>query len=203
MRYKDQDKINKIVQIIEYWRLKEGTEPTISQIAADANMSRSCVHNYLKEMDEKGIISYSRRHYDTSRTEMISEEITTAPVCGSVKCGDPQLEEAEIYEYVRLPVSIFGNKEMYILKAKGDSMVDAGIEEGDIVVVENRQYPEKNEIVVAMDEEGANTLKRYKGTNEKGQATLAFENERKYKGKEIHLDQMRIQGVARFVIKKL
>ena len=54
-----------------------------------------------------------------------------------------------------------------------------------------------------MDEEGANTLKRYKGTNEKGQATLAFENERKYKGKEIHLDQMRIQGIARFVIKKL
>ena len=90
-----------------------------------------------------------------------------------------------------------------IWKAKGDSMEDAGIEEGDIVVVENRQYPEKNEIVVAMDEEGANTLKRYKGTNEKGQATLAFENERKYKGKEIHLDQMRIQGIARFVIKKL
>ena len=203
MRYKDQDKINKIVQIIEYWRLKEGTEPTISQIAADANMSRSCVHNYLKEMNEKGIISYSRRHYDTSRTEMISEEITTAPVCGTVKCGDPQLEEAEIYEYVRLPVSIFGNKEMYILKAKGDSMVDAGIEDGDTVVVENRQFPEKDDIVVAMDEEGANTLKRYKGANKKGQARLAYENVERYPGKEILLDSMRIQGIARFVIKKL
>ena len=203
MRYKDQDKINKIVQIIEYWRLKEGTEPTISQIAADANMSRSCVHNYLTEMNEKGIISYSRRHYDTSRTEMISEEITTAPVCGTVKCGDPQLEEAEIYEYVRLPVSIFGNKEMYILKAKGDSMVDAGIEDGDTVVVENRQFPEKDDIVVAMDEEGANTLKRYKGANKKGQARLAYENVERYPGKEILLDSMRIQGIARFVIKKL
>jgi repressor LexA len=203
MRYKDPDKINKIVEIIEYWRLKEGTEPTITQIAEDARMSRSCVHAYLKEMDERGIITYSRRRYDTSRTEMISDDVNMAPVCGSVKCGDPQLEEAEILEYVRLPASIFGNKEMYILKAKGDSMEDAGIEEGDIVVVENRQYPEKNEIVVAMDEEGANTLKRYKGTNEKGQATLAFENERRYHGKEIHLDQMRIQGIARFVIKKL
>lgn len=113
MRYKDQDKINKIVEIIEYWRLKEGTVPTITQIAEDAKMSRSCVHAYLKEMDECGIITYSRRHYDTSKTEMISDDINTAPVVGSVKCGDPQLEQAEIYEYVRLPASIFGNKEMY------------------------------------------------------------------------------------------
>ena len=203
MRYKDQEKINKIVEIIEYWRLKEGAVPTITQIAADANMSRSCVHAYLKEMDERGIITYSRRHYDTSRTEMISDDINTAPIVGSVKCGDPQLEEAEIYEYVRLPSSIFGNKEMYILKAKGDSMVDAGIDEGDTVVVENRQCPEKNDIVVAMDEEGANTLKRYKGTNKKGQARLAYENEDRYPGKEILLDSMRIQGIARFVIKKL
>ena len=66
-----------------------------------------------------------------------------------------------------------------------------------------RQYPEKNDIVVALDEEGANTLKRYKGANKKGQARLAYENESKYPGKEILLDQMRIQGIAKFVIKKL
>ena len=203
MRYKDQEKINKIVEIIEYWRLKEGTVPTITQIAEDAKMSRSCVHAYLKEMDERGIITYSRRHYDTSRTEMISDDVNTAPVCGSIKCGDPQLEEAEIYEYVRLPVSIFGTRDMYILKAKGDSMDDAGIEHGDYVVVENTNIMEKNDIVVAVDEEGANTLKRSKGSNKKGQARLAYENESKYPGKEILLDQMRIQGIAKFVIKKL
>ena len=203
MRYKNPERIKKIVEIIEYWKLKEGTEPTITQIAADAGMPVSRVYAYLMEMDEKGIISFSRGHYETPKTEMISDDINMAPVCGSIKCGDPQLEEAEIYEYVRLPVSIFGNKEMFILKAKGDSMNDAGIEHGDYVVVENRQFPEKNDIVVAMDEEGANTLKRFKGANKKGQARLAYENESKYPGKEILLDQMRIQGVARFVIKKL
>ncbi|MBQ6171468.1 MAG: repressor LexA [Clostridia bacterium] len=203
MRYKDPERIKKIVEIIEYRKLKEGTEPTITQIAADAGMPVSRVYAYLKEMDEKGIISFSRGHYETPKTEMISDDINTAPIVGSVKCGDPQLKEAEIYEYVRLPSSIFGNKEMYILKAKGDSMVDAGIDEGDTVVVENRQYPEKNDIVVAMDEEGSNTLKRYKGTNKKGQARLAYENKERYPGKEILLDSMRIQGIARFVIKKL
>ncbi len=203
MRYKDPERIKKIVEIIEYWKLKEGTEPTITQIAADAEMPVSRVYAYLKEMDEKGIISFSRGHYETPKTEMISDDINMAPVCGSIKCGDPQLEEAEIFEYVRLPASIFGSKEMYILKAKGDSMNDAGIEQGDYVVVENRQFPDKNDIVVAMDEEGANTLKRYKGVNKNGQARLAYENEKEYPGKEILLDQMRIQGIARFVIKKL
>ncbi len=203
MRYKDPERIKKIVEIIEYWKLKEGTEPTITQIAADAGMPVSRVYAYLKEMDEKGIISFSSGHYETPKTELISDDINMAPVCGSIKCGDPQLEEAEVYEYVRLPASIFGNKDMYILKAKGDSMDDAGIEHGDYVVVENTNFPEKNDIVVAMDEEGANTLKRFKGSNKKGQARLAYENESKYPGKEILLDQMRIQGVARFVIKKL
>ena len=202
MRYKDPEKIKKIVEIIEYWKLKEGVEPTVAQIAADAGISKGRVHDYLHEMDERGIISYSPRNCNTPRTQMISDNINTAPVVGSVKCGDPQLEEAEIYEYVRLPASIFGNKEMYILKASGDSMVDAGIEDGDTVVVENNPYAEKNDIVVAMDDEGANTLKRYKGSR-KGKAVLAYENIDKYPDKEILLDKMRIQGIARFVIKKL
>ena len=81
-------------------------------------------------------------------------------------------------------------------------MVDAGIEDGDTVVVENNLYAEKNDIVVAMDDEGANTLKRFKGSR-KGKAVLAYENNDRYPGKEILLDKMRIQGIARFVIKKL
>ena len=203
MRYKDPSRIQRIVEIIEYWKLKEGREPTIEDIANDARMSRSRVHAYLKEMNEKGIISYSRRHFDTSKTEMISDSVNTAPVVGSVKCGDPRLEEAEISEYVRLPASIFGNREMYILKASGDSMVDAGISDGDCVVVENAFCPEKNDIVVATDEEGANTLKRFTGINGKGQAVLAYENQSRYLGEKILLDRARIQGIARFVIKKL
>ena len=203
MRYKDPERIQKIVEIIEYWKLKEGREPTIADIARSANMPQSRVHAYLKEMNEKGVITYRHRQFNTSKTEMISNDINTAPVVGSIKCGDPQLEEAEILEYVRLPSSIFGSKEMYILKAKGDSMEDAGIEDGDTVVVENSQYPKKNDIVVAIDEEGGNTLKRFKGSNKKGQARLAYENEGRYPGKEILLDQMNIQGIAKFVIKKL
>ena len=203
MRYKDPDKIKKIVKIIEDWRILEGTEPTITQIAESAGMVRSNVHAYLKEMNEQGIITYSRRRYDTPKTEMINERSGATPIVGSVKCGDPELEEAEIEEYVRLPEAIFGDKSMYILRARGDSMVDAGIDEGDFIVVENTPVATKNDIVVAMDDDNQNTLKRYKGLNKDGKAVLAYENDNQYPNEKLIIDKMRIQGIARFVIKRI
>jgi repressor LexA len=203
MRYKDPDRIKKIVKIIEDWRILEGTEPTITQIAEKAGMGRARVHAYLKEMDEQGIITYSRRHYNTPKTEMINERSGATPIVGSVKCGDPELEEAEIEEYVRLPETIFGDKSMYILRARGDSMVDAGIDEGDFIVVENTPVAAKNDIVVAMDDDNQNTLKRYKGLNKDGNAVLAYENDNRYPNEKLIIDKMRIQGIARFVIKRI
>ena len=203
MRYKDPDRIKKIVKIIEDWRILEGTEPTITQIAEKAGMGRSRVHAYLKEMDEQGIITYSRRHYNTPKTEMINERSGATPIVGSVKCGDPELEEADIEEYVRLPEAIFGDKSMYILRARGDSMVDAGIDEGDFIVVENTPVATKNDIVVAMDDDNQNTLKRYKGLNKDGRAVLAYENDNQYPNEKLIIDKMRIQGIARFVIKRI
>ena len=203
MRYKDPDRIKKIVKIIEDWRILEGTEPTITQIAEKAGMGRARVHAYLKEMNEQGIITYSRRHYNTPKTEMINERSGATPIVGSVKCGDPELEEAEIEEYVRLPETIFGDKSMYILRARGDSMVDAGIDEGDFIVVENTPVAAKNDIVVAMDDDNQNTLKRYKGLNKDGKAVLAYENDNQYPNEKLIIDKMRIQGIARFVIKRI
>ena len=203
MRKKSPERIDQIIKAIEHLKLSEGKEPTIPEISKATGLSYSRIHSYLTEMNEKGIITYGNRHYDTPKTEMTDFTGNVAPVVGSVKCGDPQLEEAEILEYVKLPAAIFGKSAMYILTARGDSMEDAGIAEGDYVVVENTVDHQKNDIVVAMDEDGANTLKRYKGKDKSGKARLAYENESVYPGKEIKLDQMRIQGVARFVIKKL
>ena len=203
MRSKSSEKIGRIVEIIEYWKLKEGVEPTITQIAADAGMSRSCVHAYLTEMDEKGIISYSRRHYGTPKTETLREETSAAPVVGSAMCGDPILDRAEIVEYVRLPASIFGKSDVFILTARGDSMEDACISDEDLVVVENRRYAEKNEIVAALDEDGGITLKRFRGFGPDGETILAYENEALYPGMTLSIDRMRISGVVRFIIKKI
>lgn len=203
MRKKDPGRAENILKAIERLKLTEGKEPTIPEISKATGLSYSRIHSYLIEMNEKGIIKYSGRHYETPKTGMISSDVTTVPVVGSVRCGEPQPEEAEIIEYVRLPSAIFGKRDMYILTARGDSMEDAGIDEGDYVVVENVREPSRNDIVVAMDEDGENTLKRYKGSDKEGRARLAYENESAYPGREILLDRMSIQGVARFVIKKV
>lgn len=106
--------------------------------------------------------------------------------------------------YVSLPVSLFGKGDFYILRAKGDSMVDAGIAEGDLLVIERNCPATEGDIVVALDQEQQNTLKRYVGfDNDEKCFILAYENEARYPGEVIKLKSFEVQGVARHVIKAL
>lgn len=108
------------------------------------------------------------------------------------------------YNDVSLPVSMFGKGDFYILRAKGDSMVDAGIDEDDLLVIERNCPALEGDIVVALDEDNQNTLKRYAGYDEdSGYYILEYENEEQYPGKTIKLRSFQVQGVARHVIKSL
>ena len=128
----------------------------------------------------------------------------SAPLVGSIQCGCPEEEQEMVEEYVSLPVSMFGNGEFYILRAKGDSMVDAGIEEEDLLVIERNCPASEGDIVVALDPENQNTLKRFAGYDEDSESyLLAYENEKKYPGKVIRVKSFKVQGVARHVIKSL
>ena len=103
-----------------------------------------------------------------------------------------------------LPVSMFGKGDFYLLRAKGDSMVDAGIEEDDLLVIERNCPASKGDIVVALDPDNQNTLKRYAGYDENEECyLLAYENEEKYPGKVIKVKSFKVQGVARHVLKAL
>ena len=105
---------------------------------------------------------------------------------------------------MKLPEMIFGRGDFYILRANGDSMVDEGIDEGDLVIVENVRTANVGDIVVALDENQQNTLKTYAGIDEaSGQAILKYENQEKYPDLEIRVRELVIQGVARKVIKSL
>ena len=106
--------------------------------------------------------------------------------------------------YVSLPVSMFGKGDFYILRAKGDSMVDAGIDEDDLLVIERNCPALEGDIVVALDEDNQNTLKRYAGYDkDSGYYILEYENEARYPGKTIKVRSFQVQGVARHVIKSL
>lgn len=204
MRSKNPELMKKIsVFVGEYYR-ENHLSPSLATIAKALNIGKTTVYEYLVVMDEKGMLSYKDGKIETSKTDKCSSGYFSAPIVGSIRCGDPEMEEEQVEEYVSLPESIFGKGEFYILRASGDSMIDADIYENDLIVIQKNCQAYKGDIVVALDDENQNTLKRYIGFDEESQCyMLKYENEKKYPGKVIKLKRFTVQGVAKNIIKKL
>ena len=103
--------------------------------------------------------------------------------------------------YVKLPKAIFGSGEFFILRANGDSMIDAGIDDGDWIVIRKQNIAEEGDIIVALSD-GYNNLKYFYRNKRKGCAILRSANETKHY-KDIEVYDLQIQGVAQHVIKGL
>ena len=150
------------------------------------------------------MLDYDRGIVSAPETAKMKTSYVSAPLVGSIQCGCPEEEQEYVEEYVSLPVSMFGQGDFYILRAKGDSMVDAGISEDDLLVIERNCPAEVGDIVVALDQDNQNTLKRYAGYDENDERfILEYENEEKYPDKVIKVKSLQVQGVARHVIKSL
>ena len=204
MRTKNQGTIDKILKFVNKYYQENRVAPTISAVAAGVGEARSTTHRYLQELSDRDLLDYGRGIQSASESAKLKTAYVSAPLVGSIYCGSPEEAEENIEEYVSLPVSLFGKGDYYILRAKGDSMVDAGIEEGDLLVIERNCPASKGDIVVALDSEQQNTLKRYVGfDNDEKSFILAYENEARYPGAVIKLKSFEIQGVARHVIKAL
>lgn len=187
----------------DYFRTNRSS-PTLSEIAKAVGISKATAYRYLVEMDEKGLISYDGRTIETPQIDKCVSGYFSAPIVGSIRCGDPEVEEELVEEYVSLPESIFGKGQFYILRATGDSMIDAGIEEGDLVVIRKQTTASVGDIVVALDEENQNTLKTFGGIDSaSGYAILRYENQKQYPNKEVHVRELIVQGVVKHVIKAL
>ena len=125
-----------------------------------------------------------------------------APLVGSVPCGELTYEEENVECVTTLPTAIFGNGPFYILHATGDSMEDEGIEEGDLVVIRQTSEAYKGDLVIALDEDRRNTLKKYDGIDpENGKAVLKYCNRAVYGDRKILVDVLECQGIVSHVIK--
>ena len=198
--------MNKISDFIGNYYRNEHVSPTVRAIADGTGISKSTVHSYLVEMNERKMLCYDGRRNITELPK-ISKTLPgyfSAPVVGSVQCGDPESEEEEVEMYVSLPSAIFGSGDFYILRASGDSMEDRGIYDGDYVLIKRQTECEPGDIVVALDENNENTLKVYAGTDpENNKAILSYANAGKYPGKKIEVAKLTVQGVAQHVISRL
>ena len=205
MRSKSIELMEQISNYIgDYYRQHHST-PTTREIASAVGLSPAAGYKYLVEMDKQGMLSYENG--EITNLPKISKTPTgyfSAPLVGSIRCGDPEREEAEVEMYVSLPEALFGKGEFYLLRAAGDSMEDEDICDGDLVLIRKQPDCEVGDIVVALDENGENTLKVYGGIDKRTKKViLKYANEAVYPGKRILVNELTVQGVAKHVIKAL
>ncbi len=199
MRSKSPELIDKILKFAEEYYLDNGRSPATSTIAAELGISKATAYRYLVEMDERGVVEYDGQDIQTNVTKKLNNEINRTAIVGSIPCGSPEYEEENIEEYISLPTAIFGKGDFFILRASGQSMIEAGIDDGDLVVVRKQVYANEGDIIVALVD-NQNTLKRFYRDEESKKIILHPENKRM---KDIIVDECYIQGVACHTIKAL
>ena len=156
----EQDKITaKQQEILEYIKntiLKKGYPPAVREICEAVRLkSTSSVHSHLAALEDKG---YIRRDPTKPRTiEILDDtfnfnrrEMVNIPVIGTVAAGEPILAEECIEDYFPFPAEALPNAEIFMLHVKGESMIEAGIMDGDYILVEQQNSVRNGDIVVAM-----------------------------------------------------
>lgn len=152
----------------------EGRVPSVREICTEVGLSStSTVHHHLNALEEKGFIT---REHGLNRCIHIAgeEKSVGVPVLGRVAAGYPILAVEEIESYVPVPESLKRGRELFALRVQGESMIDVGIFDGDIVIVNCTPVAENGEIVVALVGDEATVKTFYK---ENGHFRLQPEND--------------------------
>ena len=197
MRSKDKTLMAAIEKFVSDYTDSNGISPTMQEVADGVGSSKATVQRYIAQLCEDGILDYSG--YRTMTSTKTKAAAIRVPVLGTIACGIPKFAEENIEEYVRLPVALFGKGNFFILRAYGDSMIEAGIDNGDLVLIRQQNYADESQIVVALMEDEA-TLKRFYPEPKKHRIRLHPENSRM---DDIYVDNCEIQGVAVKVLKDL
>ena len=164
-----------VLDLIKRHILSTGYPPTRADIAQELGFrSPNAAEEHLKALARKGAIEIIP---GTSRGIRVPEiENPGLPIVGQVAAGNPILAEENIEDRVDLPAGFFQPRADYLLRVKGDSMVDAGIYDGDLLAVHKTQQATNGQIVVARIEDEV-TVKRFQRTRRRNQILLLPENE--------------------------
>ncbi len=141
----------------------EGYPPSVREICTAVGLSSpSTVQRYINSLEEKGYIvkGGSKKRAITLPKQENEVEVMSVPIVGTVAAGKPILAEENVEEYFPLPINYAGKNDMFMLKVKGESMINVGILDGDYVIVESTEIARNGEIVVALLDDSA-TVKTY------------------------------------------
>ena len=193
MKKKDPNELNKrekaILKHIEKNVLQNGYPPSVREIGKAVGLkSTATVHGYLAKLESKGYIKKETQKGRTlkllkggaleGQTSMnkpfySGKEMVEVPVIGKITAGEPILAVENVTDTFPIPIDFVGNSESFMLTVRGESMIDAGILNGDYILVKKQNTANNGEIVVALIEEEATVKTFYK---EKDHIRLQPEN---------------------------
>ena len=160
-------KQQEILEYIKSQLLAKGYPPSVREICEAVHLkSTSSVHSHLETLEKNG---YIRRDPTKPRAiEILDDEFNLArremvnvPIVGTVTAGEPILAVENITGYFPVPTEMVPNAELFMLAVRGESMINAGIYDGDVVIVHQQQTAENGDIIVALINDEDTTIKRF------------------------------------------
>ena len=198
MKLYNEAQLLKLQEFIKNVQLKKGKSPSYREIMKAVGFSSlSVAHRYVDILAERGEIKKNAFGGIELAENLNRGNVTIAPVVGTVTCGKPILAQENIEGLEQLPSSIFGNGDLFVLHAQGDSMIEAGILDGDLLVVKQTSSAENGQIVVALIDDSATVKTFYK---KKDHVILHPENSRY---DDIIVSDVTILGIVGHCIHKL
>lgn len=161
-------KQEEILTYIKSQILTRGFPPSVREICEAVNLkSTSSVHSHLETLEKNGYI-----HRDPTKPRAIEilddtfnltrREVVNVPIIGHIAAGEPLLAQENIENYFPVPVEMLPNKQTYLLVVQGESMVNAGILDGDYVLIQEEHTASDGDMVAALIEDGATVKTFYK-----------------------------------------
>ena len=168
-----EEKLIKVMDYIRKFSEENGYTPSVREIGKECQIkSTATVYSYLKKLQERG---YLNKATNKKRSVTLAKSSgVNIPLIGTVTAGQPIFAYENYEDYYTFPAGEFKGEDLFMLRVQGTSMIDAGIMNGDKIIVRRQETAENGEIVVALVDDSA-TVKRFFRKN--GQVILHPENE--------------------------
>jgi len=198
----------KLLQFINNFQIKSNVTPSFDEMKDGLGLkSKSGIHRILSALEERGYIKKLNNRaraievlkFPNNKTEYSKNNNITIPILGRIAAGQPIEAITDNTNYIDIPQSLLGKGEYFLLEVEGDSMINAGIFDGDQVIIEKRNDAKNGEIVVALIDNNEATLKRiYK----RGQQLALQPENPAFKTVIYGPDRVQIQGILKQLIRK-
>lgn len=199
---KSNKNIEKVYNFIVDFNLKNGYNPSVREICkATALSSTSTIAYYLDKLEKEGKIKRSgnkNRAMEIINKPIIkSENFVDIPLVGQIAAGKPILAMENLEENFKMPQNLFHGEDLFMLRIVGESMINVGINNGDLVIIKKQNYAENGEIVAALVDDSATVKRFYK---EKSGFRLQPENDTM---SPIYVDEIEIIGKVVGLVRKM